>query len=188
MVTVVVFEFSVMRCQPLRRALYSIEGPMSDSGLDIIAERLKIPLGAVAIANRKQLLLFSVLGIIVTVVGVMPAKIAMLGIEFDTSNQQAFLVLLTLSVVYYLISFVVSMLSDLMSWKVLFTLNKEKLLMNLNDFDISHLTRAQVLEQMKLENSTINQSKLLFSVRILVDVVVPITLSLFSAFCLVSAI
>ncbi|EGQ8122399.1 hypothetical protein V9R51_003742 [Vibrio cholerae] len=161
---------------------------MSDSGLDIIAERLKIPLGAVAIANRKQLLLFSVLGIIVTVVGVMPAKITMLGIEFDTSNQQAFLVLLTLSVVYYLISFVVSMLSDLMSWKVLFTLNKEKLLMNLNDFDISHLTRAQVLEQMKLENSTINQSKLLFSVRILVDVVVPITLSLFSAFCLVSAI
>ncbi|HCZ9577548.1 TPA: hypothetical protein O4H83_003470 [Vibrio cholerae] len=161
---------------------------MSDSGLDIIAERLKIPLGAVAIANRKQLLLFSVLGIIVTVVGVMPAKIAMLGIEFDTSNQQAFLVLLTLSVVYYLISFVVSMLSDLMSWKVLFTLNKEKLLMNLNDFDISHLTRAQVLEQMKLENSAINQSKLLFSVRILVDVVVPITLSLFSAFCLVSAI
>ncbi len=161
---------------------------MSDSGLDIIAERLKIPLGTVAIANKKLLLLFSVLGIIVTVVGVMPTKIAMLGIEFDTSNQQAFLVLLTLSVVYYLISFVVSMLSDLMSWKVLFTLNKEKLLLNLNDFDISHLSREQVLEQMQLETSTINKSKLLFSVRILIDVVVPIALSLFSVFCLVSEI
>ncbi|MEZ9517866.1 hypothetical protein AB4359_23565 [Vibrio splendidus] len=161
---------------------------MSDSSLDIIAERLKVPLGSVAIANRKQLLLFSVLSLIVTVVGVMPTKISMLGIEFDASNQRAFLVLLTLGVVYYLVSFVVSMLSDLMSWKVLFTLNKEKLLTNLDDFDISHLSKEQVLEQMKLETSTISQSKLLFSVRILIDVVVPITLSLFSIFCLVSAV
>jgi len=160
---------------------------MSNSSLDIIAERLKVPLGSVAIANRKQLLLFSVLSLIVTVVGVMPTKVSMLGIEFDASNQRAFLVLLTLGVVYYLVSFVVSMLSDLMSWKVLFTLNKEKLLTNLDDFDISHLSKEQVLEQMKLETSTISQSKLLFSVRILIDVVVPITLSLFSIFCLVSA-
>ena len=172
----------------LLQALYSIEGSMSDSSLDIIAERLKVPLGSVAIANRKQLLLFSVLSLIVTVVGVMPTKVSMLGIEFDASNQRAFLVLLTLGVVYYLVSFVVSMLSDLMSWKVLFTLNKEKLLTNLDNFDISHLSKEQVLDQMKLETSTISQSKLLFSVRILIDVVVPITLSLFSIFCLVSAV
>lgn len=161
---------------------------MSDSGLDIIADRLKVPLGAVAISNRKQLLLFSVLGIIVTILGVMPTKITMLGIEFDASNQRAFLILLAIVVVYYLISFVVSLLSDLMAWKVLFAFNKEKLLINTDDFDISHLRKEQVLEQLKLEISSINRSKLLFSVRILIDVIIPILLSFFSSFCLVSSV
>ncbi|WP_156129291.1 hypothetical protein [Aeromonas allosaccharophila] len=153
---------------------------MSDSSLSIIADRLKEPLGPVSIANRKQLMLFSFLGLIVTKLGVMPTKIAMLGIEFDASNQKTLLIILALGVVYYFCSFVVSIISDMMSWRVIFAMNSEKILMSVDVFDISHLTKEQVLKQMKLEGDTISLSKAILCMRLLIDIVIPVILSSFS--------
>lgn len=153
---------------------------MSDCNLDVIAKKLKVPFGSATLANRKQLMLFSILGLMVTVLGVQPTKIEMLGIELSASNQKYLLWFILLGICHYLIAFIVSFLSDLTSWKVLFVKKNYETLMDLAGFDLSHLKDKQIIKQLKLEGDITNRSKILLYFRLLIDILPHLALSIFS--------
>jgi hypothetical protein len=64
-----------------------------------------------------MLLGLSILSIFIVRTGAMPTKIGALGIEFGTSDQQAFLVLLASILFYFVIAFSTYAFSDYIAWR-----------------------------------------------------------------------
>jgi len=79
--------------------------------------RLVDPLRSQARLARRNLLILSVIGLAVSKVGLVPTKVAALGIEFNTSNQQSFTYLVAGLTVYFMLAFSVHGLTDYVRWK-----------------------------------------------------------------------
>ena len=65
-----------------------------------------------------MLLSISVLSIFVAETGLIPAKISALGIDFEKTDQRAFLIILALVVLYFVIAFALYGMSDFLAWRV----------------------------------------------------------------------
>ncbi len=83
-----------------------------------ISARLREPLTETTRKARKNLVVISVIGIIITKVGLIPTKISAFGIEFSHVNQEALLTLLSVLAVYLLLTFLVYFYSEVEAWKV----------------------------------------------------------------------
>lgn len=66
--------------------------------------------------ERKALLGFSVLGVVMVWTGLIPKDITALGIRFDTMDQKALMVILAVVIFYYWITFAVLALADVLAW------------------------------------------------------------------------
>ncbi|MCZ8159050.1 MAG: hypothetical protein O9256_04100 [Rhizobiaceae bacterium] len=75
------------------------------------------PLSAVTRKERTALLGFSMLGLALVAVPLVPEKLGVFGIEFTKLNQQTFLWLYALLVGYYLAAFLVYAFTDLVAWR-----------------------------------------------------------------------
>lgn len=73
---------------------------------------LSDPLGKTARQERNRLLLSSLLGLAVSKAHIIPTKISSLGIDFSGANQRAFVFLLALAVLYFLVAFALYGLMD----------------------------------------------------------------------------
>lgn len=69
---------------------------------------------------RKALLTWSVIAVAVTLGGLFPTSITMLGLTVDTKNKIVLLSMLTLVLAYFFFSFVVYGLADLAKWSLRF--------------------------------------------------------------------
>jgi hypothetical protein len=81
----------------------------NQSTLEIL---LSDPLGKVARQERNRLLVTSLIGLAVAKAHILPTKISSLGIDFSGANQRAFVVLLALAVLYFLLAFAIYGLMD----------------------------------------------------------------------------
>lgn len=81
------------------------------------ADFLGDPLSDVTRKERRNLLLASVTGLLVETTGLVPTHISALGIEFSPPAQSAFVVLVTLTVVYFIGAFVIYGASDFFVWR-----------------------------------------------------------------------
>jgi hypothetical protein len=81
--------------------------------------RLREPFHDTTRKVRRNLLIFSALGIIATKIGLVPSKFAAFGVEFTYSNQQSLLTFLAIVIGYFLVSFIVYVYSEYSAWKVL---------------------------------------------------------------------
>ncbi len=75
------------------------------------------PLSEVSRRTRKYLLAVSGLGIAIVKVGIIPSKIAALGIALDNSNQDAFIITVTALVTYFILAFTIYAWSDFVAWR-----------------------------------------------------------------------
>jgi len=80
--------------------------------------RLRDPLSEVTRKERRTLLGASAIGVLILRTGLVPSKIAALGIEFNQADQKALLGALGAIVVYFLVAFMIYASSDLVAWRV----------------------------------------------------------------------
>lgn len=79
---------------------------------------LRDPRSEVTRKERRTLLGASAIGILILRTGLVPSKIAALGIEFNQADQKALLGALGAIVVYFLVAFMIYASSDLVAWRV----------------------------------------------------------------------
>ncbi len=77
---------------------------------------LRDPLSEVTRKERIYLLGTSMVGIAILKTGLVPTQITALGIEFQEADQDTFLLLLGLVVLYFLVAFIVYAASDFLAW------------------------------------------------------------------------
>ncbi|MCC4616571.1 hypothetical protein LL972_11255 [Xanthomonas campestris pv. asclepiadis] len=80
--------------------------------------RVTDPLTAHTRSVRKTLLTASTLALAVGMTGLIPAKIAALGVEFSKLDRNSMVLLLSGIVVFMLVSFVVTAASDFTAWRI----------------------------------------------------------------------
>lgn len=80
--------------------------------------QLKEPLSITTRKCRRSLLASSVLGIIVGHTGLLPEKISDLGIRFSNRDQSALLVILSLLILYFLVTFFLYAAHDFTLWRL----------------------------------------------------------------------
>jgi len=75
------------------------------------------PLTELTRKERRTLLVVALVDIAVIKVGLVPTKIAALGIEFDKAGQQSLLTILALVTIYFLVAYVLYAISDFITWR-----------------------------------------------------------------------
>lgn len=95
--------------------------------------RLRDPLSDVTRNERKFLLAVSAIGLILRHAGLVPTKIAALGIEFSQVDQKILLRAMGLIVLYFLFAFILYASSDLVAWR----------------FEFHNARREALLEQLR---------------------------------------
>lgn len=75
------------------------------------------PLSQISRAERRNLLIASTVGLLVGHVGLVPTRISELGLDFNTPEQTAFLILLALVVVYMEFAFCIYATADFFMWR-----------------------------------------------------------------------
>lgn len=79
--------------------------------------RLSDPLSEVTRKERRMLLGVSMLGIFFVKAGILPTKISALGVDLQSSDQNSFLYLMCLVLVYFMIAFFIYAMSDFVVWR-----------------------------------------------------------------------
>lgn len=80
--------------------------------------RLRDPLSEVTRRERRFLLGVSLIGIVLVKSGLIPQKIAGLGIEFTSTDQRSFLLAVLAVVCYFLVAFLIYGSSDFIAWRI----------------------------------------------------------------------
>ena len=75
------------------------------------------PLSEVTRKERRMLLGLSMLGVFFTQGGALPTRITTLGVELNAGDQQAFLSILAVGLVYFLSAFFLYAVSDFIVWR-----------------------------------------------------------------------
>lgn len=149
-------------------------------------EKLREPLHETTRKVRRNLLAASVVGVVVTDVGLIPEKLSVFGIEFSNSNQQALMTLLAVAIGYFLLSFLIYVKSELFAWKVLLASKdleevKEKI-------DRAEVVIFGTVGTERIDTQTKFLSKKTQSVflgRLLIEVVIPVLFAIYSCVSLV---
>jgi hypothetical protein len=79
---------------------------------------LKDPLTGTTRRMRSSLLGSCVLGVVIAKTGLVPSKIADLGIEFTADHRAALILIALLAVIYFLVAFLVYAMSDFSQWQL----------------------------------------------------------------------
>ena len=80
-------------------------------------EFLADPLSPITRIERRNLLLASTAGILIAKAGLIPTQISALGITLSDPNQSTFIVVMALTVVYFLCAFIVYGVADFFIWR-----------------------------------------------------------------------
>lgn len=88
---------------------------MSETALQV---SLKDPLSEITRKERRMLLSISVLSAFIAKSGLVPTKIQALGIELEQGDQRAFLIVMMLVVLYFLVAFILYGVTDFLSWRL----------------------------------------------------------------------
>ncbi|WP_155522576.1 hypothetical protein [Salinivibrio sp. HTSP] len=150
------------------------------------SERLREPLNETTRKVRRNLMAASVVGIVLTKVGLVPTKISAFGVEFSSSNQQALMLLLASAICYFMVSFIVYVYSELTAWQLVFTSKEmedikaeatrsERQFLAGNDHETKFREHVRHLYF---------RTKPTFYIRIFVELAIPIVFAFYSAYAL----
>ena len=158
---------------------------MSDT--NHLSDRLREPLNETTRKVRRNLMAASVIGVVLTKVGLVPSKITAFGVEFTSANQQALMTLLAAAIGYFAISFLVYVYSELTAWQIVLT-SKE-----LEEFKEASITSSQGIfgnDENKKFRKHIEyihfKSKPTFYLRLIVELLIPLIFAFYSGVALVN--
>ncbi|MBE3659218.1 hypothetical protein BOO92_21435 [Vibrio navarrensis] len=146
-------------------------------GHSTLRERLKEPLTETTRKTRRNLLAAAVTGIVIVQVGLVPKKISAFGIEFSEANQESLLQLVSAVILFYAITFIVYVLSELTAWNIALKSEEFEFIMNqkenIRDY-IGEGRRDMFFDQINRLRLTANP---VFLLRLVVEVLLPLILS-----------
>ena len=158
---------------------------MSNSNL--FSDRLREPLNETSRKARRNLMAASVIGVIISKVGLIPSKIAAFGVQFDSANQQALMYLLAASVTYFAICFAVYVYSELTAWKIVFASKEIEELKEASQTTSMLMHGYNEADKFKEHiKKVLNSTKPTFNVRLFVELGIPIIFATFSFISLLS--
>ncbi|ELY5146068.1 TPA: hypothetical protein RSW55_004289 [Vibrio vulnificus] len=146
-------------------------------GHSTLRERLKEPLTETTRKTRRNLLAAAVTGIVIVQVGLVPKKISAFGIEFSEANQESLLQLVSAVILFYAITFIVYVLSELTAWNIALKSEEFEFIMNqkenIRDY-IGEGRRDMFFDQINRLRLTASP---VFLLRLVVEVLLPLFLS-----------
>ncbi|HFQ5022781.1 TPA: hypothetical protein ACGUOQ_004217 [Vibrio vulnificus] len=152
--------------------------------MEHFTDRLREPLNETTRKARRNLLAVSVVGIVTTKVGLVPTKISAFGVEFSSSNLESLMTLLALAITYFLVTFVVYIISELQGWQLLISSKqleqfKQEAKNSPLPFSSSRTSEMEEYFHRKL-NSVYSKTKPIFYTRLLVEVFIPAIVAIYS--------
>jgi len=152
------------------------------------SDRLREPLNETTRKARRNLLAASVIGLVITRVGLVPEKISAFGIEFTSANQEALTALLVAAILYFLVSFSVYVFSELTAWQVVLASRQlESLRAESERKSNWSLSRNPDEDRFHgyIEN-VYRRTKPTFYARLSVELLIPIVFSVYSCYTLLT--
>jgi len=152
---------------------------MSESNL--FSERLREPLNETTRKVRRNLMAASVIGVVITKVGLVPSKISAFGVEFTSANQQALMMLLTIAILYFAINFMIYFFSELSAWQIAIS-SKEirKLEAESKRLKATNYSDREGGEFREYDQQLYIITKPAFYIRLFIELVVPIVFAIYS--------
>jgi hypothetical protein len=86
------------------------------SDTDVVSNLRTSPINQEARGQRRNLMVASAVALLVVELGLFPARISALGIEFGTPDRRSLLKALLIAVVFFLVSFMVNAVGDVAEW------------------------------------------------------------------------
>jgi hypothetical protein len=153
------------------------------------SERLREPLNETTRKVRRNLMAASVIGVVLTKVGLIPTKVSAFGVEFSSSNQNALMLLLASAIGYFAISFVVYVYSELTAWQLVFTSRemeemKHEATRHEREFIAGNNDESKFRDHVR---HLYFRTKPTFYIRLFVELVIPIVFASYSAYSLLTA-
>jgi len=127
--------------------------------------KTRSPLSETTWKERRSLLVAGMIGIIIVKLGIVPAKISALGVELTPQNQESLKVVLSFVVFYFLICFVIQLILDVLGWT--YTLASA-------DWNVTYPFQSGLFNKKSLVMTV------LISVRLLIEILLPIILGVYS--------
>jgi hypothetical protein len=93
-----------------------LDARKSDPETSAFAVRASGPLTEPSRKLKKPLLLLSIIGIVMIKTNLIPEKITAFGIEFTKTDQNTILLIISASVFYFLVGFMICVISDYLVW------------------------------------------------------------------------
>jgi len=147
---------------------------------DLSINQLINPLNELTRKIRRNLLIASVLGITIVKVGLLPVKISAFGITFSQTNQSSLLILIALIILYFLITFVVYMSSEMTAWNLKFRVKElERLKSGDENISLDDEGYEKILDYMARYKKITFISKVIFNIRIFIEIGVPLCVSIY---------
>ncbi|WP_415911306.1 hypothetical protein [Neptuniibacter sp. QD37_11] len=129
----------------------------------------------------------SVIGVVITKVGLVPSKISAFGVEFSSSNQQALMILLASAIAYFGVSFLVYVYSELTAWQLVFT---SKQIEDMRSASEKYPDRATgFLKEDEFQAHVRNlyyKSKPTFYLRLVIELAIPLIFAVYSCYALLN--
>ena len=148
------------------------------------SDRLREPLNETTRRTRRNLLAAATVGVVITKVGLVPSKISAFGIGFSQANQKSLLILLIFVIVYFLVTFITYVSSELVAWQIAFRSDELKKLKNADDdYDVWSSDKKEMYI-MERARKTYRMARPTFYLRIFIELIVPILFSIYAAIIL----
>ncbi|WP_114982438.1 hypothetical protein [Idiomarina sp. 017G] len=130
----------------------------------------------------------SVIGVVLTKVGLVPSKISAFGVEFTSSNQRALMIVLAAAIAYFAVSFMVYVYSELTAWKIVIASKEIEEIKEQSKNESYQIFGVDEDEKFRQHLREIySRSKPTFYIRLGVELLIPIAFAGYSCFSLVNA-
>ena len=161
------------------------QGSMSET--NHFSERLREPLNETTRKVRRNLMASSVIGVVITKVGLVPSKISAFGVDFTSSNQQALMVLLASAIAYFAISFLVYVYSELTAWQMVFASKQIEEMKQASEKNSEYATGFLKSDEFQWQVQKIYfKSKPTFYLRLVIELAIPLLFAGYSCYALLN--
>ncbi|NWO06545.1 MAG: hypothetical protein HLX50_12925 [Alteromonadaceae bacterium] len=151
------------------------------------SSRLREPLVETTRKVRRNLMTASVIGVVLTKVGLVPSKISAFGVEFTSSNQRALMIVLAAAIAYFAVSFMVYVYSELTAWKIVIASKEIEEIKEQSKTESYQLFGVDEDEKFRQHLRKIySRSKPTFYIRLGVELLIPIVFAMYSCFSLIN--
>ncbi len=150
------------------------------SNINTVTSILREPFCDNTRKTRRNLLITSLIGILISKIGLVPQEISILNIKLTANNQESLALLLIVVISFFLLSFITYFINDFNAGAIDAENTEYKLRKQLMEKENSNSAENDI----NIEPSTNKYIKPGLIMRVLIDIVAPIFIALYTAYSL----